>query len=262
MRNFQRIAIIVVLCVIVFTTYWVEFQGKYVVPIIMYHSVSSEENLSENKCNSVSEKVFKYQMEFLKRHQYNVISLDALVSAIKERKPLPHNSVVLTFDDGYADNYSCAFPILKQYGFPATIFIAPRLIGNKGYLTWEQVKEMDAGGVSFGSHTLSHAYLPDLSLGQQKREIVVSKKIIENQLGHRINNFCYRSGGFTDLIKEQVRKAGYLSACTTNRGYRRFNRDVYELKRIRLGSKDKTASYLWVKLLGYYNLLRKPVNPY
>ncbi|MCX5681132.1 MAG: polysaccharide deacetylase family protein, partial [Candidatus Omnitrophica bacterium] len=139
--------------------------------------------------------------------------------------------------------------------------IASNFIGKSGYLTWPQIKEMDASGFSFGSHTLSHRYLPDLSDEEQKWEISMSKEVIESHLGHPINNFCYRTGGFNDSIKEQVRKAGYRSACTTNRGYNRLNHDVYELKRIRFSNSDKTPLILWVKLSGYYNLFRKPVNP-
>ncbi len=260
MKNFQRIIIILIFLAIVAVTYAVELRGKYVVPIVTYHSIATSER--EGDGNSVSASNFEYQMAFLKKYKYNVISLDELVSAIRGRKELPHNSVVLTFDDGYVDNYENAFPILKRYKFPATFFIVPRLVGKKGYLTWEQAKEMDTGTINFGSHTYSHCYLPEFSEKEQKWEISASKKMIERRLGHPIHNFCYRTGGFTDFTKSQVQKAGYLSACTTNRGYDRFNHDVYELKRVRFGNNDKTFFVLWGKLLGYYNFFRKPVRPY
>lgn len=261
MKIFQRIIIVCVFLGVIAAAYGLELKDKYVVPILMYHRVLPDENREQDRPNVVSVDNFRYQIQFLKKNGYHVISLDELVSAIAQRRQLPRNSVVLTFDDGAEDNYAYAFPVLKEHGFSATFFISPQLIGKKGYLTWGKVKEMDQQGMGFGSHTLAHAYLPALSANEQKREIHASKKIIEGKLRHPVNNFCYPSGGFTPLAKEEVREAGYLSACTTNRGYDRFNRDVYELKRIRIGDKDVTPFFLWVKLSGYYNLFRSLKNP-
>lgn len=260
MKKFQRFIIILLLLAIAVFTYGLELRGKYVVPILNYHEVSL--NGRQDNLLNVTAKNFETQMSFLKRHKYNVISLDELVSSITSKKPLPRNSVVLTFDDGNADNYEHAFPVLKKYGFPATIFIAVRLIGKKGFLTWEQIVEMEKGGITFGSHTLNHVYLPDLSQSKQKKEIYASKKILERRLGHSVNHFCYPKGGFSNEIKGFVRSAGYVSACTTNRGYDRFNRDVYELKRIRFANKYTMPIVFWAKLSGYYNLFRKPVSPF
>lgn len=261
MKIFQRVIIILIFLAVLAVLYGLELKDKYVVPIVMYHSVSADKDPRDIQFNSISKKNFEYQMAFLKTRHYSVISLDELVLAIKGKRKLPFKTVVLTFDDGYTDNYENAFPVLRQHGFPATMFVAPGLIGKKGYLTWDQVKEMDASGISFGSHTLTHAYLPELSQEKQRREIYASKKILEHHLRHPVNNFCYKIGGFTDWAKAQVKKAGYLSACTTNRGFSRFNRDVYELKRVRLNDKDNTSFLLWVKLSGYYNFFRKAKNP-
>jgi len=260
MKIFQRVVILLILLGIAIFTYGLELQDQYVVPIVVYHQVAPCGD-SGNLLN-VTVDHFDEQLSFLMKHKYNVISLDELVSSTKSRKPLPHNSVVLTFDDGTEDNYQYAFAILKKYGFPATIFIIPSKVGKKGYLTWDQIREMDKAGITFGSHTVTHVYLPDLPKGKQKQEIFVSKKIIEHRLGHRINHFCYPKGGFTDDVKSFVRQAGYTSACTTNRGYNRLNRDVYELKRIRFANKYTTPFVFWAKLSGYYNLLRKSVSPY
>lgn len=260
MKTFQRIIILLIFFAIAVFTYGLELRDKYVVPIANYHQVNPD-GQSNNLLN-VSVVHFEEQLSFLKKHKYNVISLDELVSSIVSRKPLPHNSIVLTFDDGVQDNYLHAFPLLKKYGFTATIFVSPSKVGKKGYLTWEQVREMDKAGITFGSHTLTHAYLPDLPRGGQKKEIFESKKIIERHLGHSINHFCYPKGGFTDEVKTFIRQAGYLSACTTNRGYSRLNRDVYELKRIRFANKYTTPLVFWVKFSGYYNLFRESVSPY
>ncbi len=260
MRRFQRVVIILIFVGVIAATYGVEFYSKYTVPIIMYHNAEPSER--KGALNSVSNKNFEYQMAFLKRHKFNVISLTDLARAIREKRFLPHNSVVITFDDGYADNYHHAFPILKKYGFPATIFIVASLIGHENYLTWDQIKEMEFSGIDFGSHTLTHPYLPDLTRDQQRKEIIGSKEFIESRLGHTIHHFSYPIGGFNEDSKALAEEAGYLSACTTNRGYTRFNEDLYELKRIRFGNKDNVYWNVFVKLFGYYNLFRKPVNPY
>jgi len=259
MKRFQRIVILFILIGVIVVTYGLEFYGKYTVPIIMYHNAEPAE--VAGSLNSVSDENFEYQMAFLKRHKFNVVSLSEVVKAINEKRSLPHNSVAITFDDGYADNYKHAFPILKKYGFPATIFVVAHLVGREGYLTWAQIQEMERSGIDFGSHTLWHPYLPDLTCDQQKKEIAGSKFFIESHLGHPIHHFSYPSGGFNDDSKSLVREAGYMSACTTNRGYSRLNQDVYEIKRIRFGNKDDVYWNVLAKLSGYYNLLRKTVKP-
>jgi len=259
MKKIERILIIVLLFTIIVWTYTAEFSKKYVVPIMMYHRVLSEEG-GELKDVSVSN--FDRQMTFLKKHNYNVISLEELVDAITNQKALPHNSVVITFDDGFADNYYHAFPILKRYGFPATIFIIPEIVGKGDFLTWDQIKEMEKYGIMAQSHGLNGTYMLDISEADQEKEIKRSKKVIEAKLNHQISFFCYPMGGFTPRVQEFVREAGYRGACTTNRGYGRFNRNPYALKRIRFGDRSKSAVVLWTQLSGYYNLFRKPVHPY
>ena len=145
MKKFDRILIAILLFTIIAWTYTADFSRKYVVPIIMYHRVLSEEG-GELKDVSVSN--FDRQMTFLKKHNYNVISFEKLVDSISAKKALPHNSVVIAFDDGFADNYYRAFPILKRDGFPATIFVIPEIVGKGDFLTWEQIKEMSSNNLS------------------------------------------------------------------------------------------------------------------
>lgn len=259
MKRFQRIVIILIFIGVVAATYGMEFYGKYTVPIMVYHEVMEDDG--DDGLNTVSKKNFEYQMEFLRKHDYNVISLSDLVNAIQQRKPLPHNSVVVTFDDGPVNNYVDAFPILKRYKIPAMIFIVAEKVGTKDFLTWQQIREMEAAGIEFGSHSRYHRYLPPLSDAGLRDEIFSSKRIIEQNLGHAIDHFCYPNGGFTEQAKRYVREAGYRSACTTNRGHARLNQDLYELKRMRFGDKDSVYWNVLAKLSGYYNLFRKTVNP-
>lgn len=231
----------------------------YVVPIMTYHHVN---NADPKRQDAVSPERFEWHMAYLKKHHFNVLSLRTLVQTIKQGKPLPRKSVVITFDDGYADNYEQAFPILKKYGFPATIFVIADVINTDGYLSTAQMKEMLAQGIEIGSHTRRHAYLPGILSKTLVEEIQGSKDRLEQELGVAITNFAYPNGGFNEDAKRIVQQSDYESACTTNRGFDRFNRDRYELKRVRFSDQDDRVDYLWMKLSGYYNLFRKAKNPH
>jgi len=205
--------------------------------------------------NNVNSKAFAWQMKFLAKHHYHVISFDDYIQSIKKGVAFQRNTVVIHFDDGYEDNYTNAFPILKEYEFPATIFLVSDSIGREPFLKWDQIKEMEKFGIDFGGHTRRHAYLPDMNQAAAVDEIAGCKKVIEGQLGHEIKYFVYPSGGFTDEIKSIVKASGFHAAATTNRGRDPFNRDIFELNRIRSKSTDN-AFVFWAKLSGYYNLFR------
>ena len=260
MRNFRRILIILVVTAGVFLlggTFWL--RDRYVVPIITYHHVGklADESLI---LNTVSVESFEKQMHFLKKYGYHVISFKDLVDGLKKGRLFQRDTVVIQFDDGYEDNYTNAFPILKEYEFPAMVFLVSDFIGtHKGFLNWAQVKEMEKYHFMAGAHTRLHKYLPNLSEDEIREEVFGSKRVIEDHLSHPIEYFAYPSGGFNVPVKQIVKEAGFEAAVTTNRGKDRFNKDLYELKRIRMNDGDNRFGgvILWAKLSGYYNLLRK-----
>lgn len=258
MKKKVWLSVLAVVVVVAGSIFWWGSR-HYVVPIIMYHHVNKAD---PKRQDAVSPKRFDWHMAYLKKHHFNVLSLSTLVQIIKQGKPLPRKSVVITFDDGYEDNFQYAFPILKKYGFPATIFVITDIVNTEGYLTTTQLKEMLARGIEIGSHTRRHAYLPGILGKTLVEEIKNSKDRLEQELGVTITSFAYPNGGFTEEVKQTVAQAGYESACTTNRGYDRFNRDVYELKRVRFSDQDDRVDYLWMKLSGFYNLFRAPRRPY
>ena len=238
-------------------SWWV--SRYHVVPIIMYHHVT---RLDSPQPDTVSPERFEWHMVYLKKHHFTVLPLTAFIEALQSGIPVPRKSVVITFDDGYEDNYTQAFPILKEYKFPATIFVVADSVNTKGFLTTAQMKELLANGIEIGSHTRTHAYLPDTPVDVRRTEIFDSKRRLEEETGVRVAHFAYPTGGFDEEIKEMVKQAGYDSACTTNRGYDRFNRDLHELKRVRFSDQDNRVDYLWMKLTGFYNLFRQAKNPY
>lgn len=232
---------------------------RYTVPILTYHSINYGKG-----SHFVTPENFAKQMEYIKNKGYKVITLDELVRSIKNKERLQTNRVVITFDDGYKDNLEYAYPVLMKYGFPATIFIISGYINNdKRILTWDQVRAMSGGGISFGSHTKNHFYLG--SAEDEKAildEVGGSKKIIESEIGITVDYLCYPTGGFNEKVKEIVKDVGYKGACTTNRGFAEFNNDVYELKRIKVTNSDGIMPLsFWLKLSGYYNLFRSKKNP-
>ena len=226
---------------------------------MMYHAI---DYAGHPKDNMVSPENFSRQMNYLKNHGYKVISLDELVRGIKEKRSFPQKAAVISFDDGYQDNYRYAFPVLKKNQFPATIFMPFEQVDQQRYLTAAEIKEMIKYNITIGSHTLNQAYLPSVTNEEKLRQIEMSKKFLEKKLGHPIEYISYPSGGFSEEIKRMVKEAGYQGACTTNRGYHRFNEDVYELKRVRFSNKDRWGLILWAKLSGYYNLFRSLKDPF
>jgi peptidoglycan/xylan/chitin deacetylase (PgdA/CDA1 family) len=232
----------------------------------MYHSVSSADekpfsimglpSTIKLRLNIVSPQSFDRQMGFLRNNGYHVISLDEYVRENTQRKKFPHNTVVITFDDGYADNYTNAYPILKKYHIPATIFLISDYVGKSPeLLNWDQVKEMNAYGIDFESHTRHHVYLPSQTKAQIKDEIAGSKQAIEEHLGKPVYYIAYPTGGFSEEIKAITALAGYKAALTTNRGYDRFDIDLYELSRIRADNWDNDFTFA-SKVSGFYNLFR------
>jgi peptidoglycan/xylan/chitin deacetylase (PgdA/CDA1 family) len=231
--------------------YWVYLN--HVAPILMYHQVVPSHQAEAAK---VRPEIFEKHMRLLRELGYEVISLEALVESINEGQEISRKRVVITFDDGYEDNYTYAFPILKKYGYPAIIFIPTAMINTPGYLTWDQIKEMMAHQITFGSHSVNHEYLPILTEDQQRDEIHMSKKVLEETLGTAVDYFAYPIGGFEEVTKKLVKEAGYKAALTTNRGYDPKNHDVFELNRVRLSNSDQNDLYIWVKYAGYSNVFR------
>lgn len=248
-----------VLSLVIVGGFFVWLSNHYVVPIMMYHNVQTTDI---PKGNTVSPENFDRQMAYLQSHGFNVISFDELVQTTVSKRSLPKKSVVITFDDAYVDNYTEAFKVLKKYGFPAIIFAPSDLIDTPGHLSWDQMREMMNSGVTFGSHSRFHSYLPEHPEKRQRDEIAQSKRILEEHLGVPVKYFGYPIGGFSDPIKKIVKESGYQGAAATNRGYDRFNKDVFEMNRVRFSDKDNRNDYLWIKLSGYYNLFRKLKKPY
>jgi len=250
----QALIIIITLLLVSGAIYFFWLAPRYTVPILTYHRFGYEKETL-----FVTPENFSRQMDYLKKKGYHVITLTELAKGIRENNKLPHNTVVITIDDGYKDNFIYAYPILKKYDFPATIFIITSHIGNRpDFMDWQDIKTMMGDKISIGAHTRNHAFLPSI---KEKSalwdEIKGCRDDIENITGSRIEHFCYPLGFFNDEVKETVEDAGYISASTTNRGSSRYNKDVYELNRVKVTNSDMNKPFSFkAKLSGYYNLFR------
>jgi len=231
--------------------------GQYVVPIAMYHSVNPGA-LPRNML-AVSAATFERQMRFLKSHHYNVLTLESLATLIKEKKKIPHKTIAITLDDGYKDNYIYAFPVLKKYNLPATMFIITDEVGRVDRLSWDEIKTMqDSGIITFGSHTLGPEPLINIKSEQDlKKQIFDSKKILEEKLGRPINAFSYPEGRFNNRIKQLVMEAGYKLAVATNPGRKFASDDIFALKRLRISANSNNLFIFRIETSGYYNFIRE-----
>lgn len=225
------------------TQKWIPSQGEFPfptkgVPILYYHSIA---NLPGNELRVPPEK-FEEQMKYLRDSGYTVISLDQLLNAYQSQEKLPQKPVVITFDDGYPDNYSIAFPILKQYNYTATFFVVTSYMEpNQGMLSWDQLKEMLDYGMTIAPHTVNHSDLSQLPLARQREEIFGSKTALESKLGITTEFFCYPYGGFNKTTLDLLKESGFKLAVTTGSGNAKQGDNLYLLKRIYVnGLKDIT----------------------
>ncbi len=234
-------------------------RSQYSVPILMYHSVTPEPNPYIQRL-IVKPETFRKQMRFLKDHRYNVVPLAEVARLIRDNKKIPPRTIAITFDDGYKDNYIYAFPVLKEFKLPATVFIIANEVDRpeQDRLSWKEVHEMQASGlVTFGSHTLTHPYLPDSSAAAIKKEIEGSKKMLEEKLGRSVEIFAYPGGRFNQASRQAVIDAGYKMAVATNPGKRFPDKDVFALKRLRISQNCDNLFIFWVEVSGYYNFMRE-----
>ena len=200
------------------TWYWPARRGLVA---LMYHHIGLTTPDDEQYPFTISPQLFEKQLLFLKQNGYTAVSESDIVRAYQTGASLLKKPVLLTFDDGHADNYTALFPLLQKYHTPALIFLITDKIGTPGYLTWAQIQEMQQSGlVSFGSHTCSHRRLRSLPDNEIEQEVVKSKQILEEKLHTPIYSFCYPfgAGGFDKRVRPQVLKAGYLLDFSTKKG--------------------------------------------
>jgi peptidoglycan/xylan/chitin deacetylase (PgdA/CDA1 family) len=224
-------------------------------------------------------------MRFLKENDYEVISL-ADAAQILETAPImsgpPRKYAVITFDDGFADFQTRAFPILREYGFSATVFLPTGFISDtvsnlkgKKCLRWSDVCDLAKSGVGFGSHTVTHPKLRGIPWGQVEKELKESKSILEDRLGTQVESFSYpyafpeEDHRFQTRLRVSLGELGYTNGVTTMVGTATGGDDRLFLKRIPVNTDDDPAffraklegGYDWIHDLQYgFKVLKRPLN--
>jgi peptidoglycan/xylan/chitin deacetylase (PgdA/CDA1 family) len=206
------------------------------VPILVYHSVAPHHpgQTPAQIQLDVDTAVFQDQMNYLAEHKYHVISLERLVDALKRNASLPERAVVITFDDGWANQYHHAFPVLRQHDYTATFFIYTRPIGRDDslYMNWDQVRELKDAGMTIGSHSRTHPQLTTVDPSTLREEVENSRKELEQHLGTAPDLFAYPYGAWDAQAVDDVRDAGYRAARAYPYGPWNTPADLYALRSI------------------------------
>jgi len=218
------------------------------VPILMYHSISDHAT-PKYKPFAVSPALFAEHMAYLCQHKYTPITVTQFINTrVKSSSALPERPVIITFDDGFADFFTGAFPVLLRFGFPATLYITTAFINGtsrwlrregeaaRPMLTWNQLTEISASGIECGGHSHCHPQLDTLPLAQAQEEIVYCKNLLEDHLGQEVSTYAYPYGYHSAVIKRLVREAGYTSACTVKNEMSSEATDPLALKRLTVSS--------------------------
>ncbi|NLE77232.1 MAG: polysaccharide deacetylase family protein [Chloroflexi bacterium] len=208
------------------------------VPILMYHYISAAPSGAGavRRDLSVSPEKFEAQLQYLREAGYRTITFSDLVYHLTLGWPLPDRPVILSFDDGYRDNFDFAYPLLQKYGFGGTFYLvtAPIDQGNPDYLSWGQVVRMHEGGMEFGAHSYTHPDLADKPVEYVVWQVLGSKEAIEVRTGEPVRTFAYPSGSYDQTVIDVLRSAHFWSAVTTQHGREQQTDQLLEIHRIRI----------------------------
>lgn len=243
----------------------------YEMPVIMYHRVIKDQSEAGIHGTYVTLDKFRAQLQYLKDHNYQPITFSELAdNRYKQRFARDNKWVLLTFDDGYEDNYTTAFPVLKEFGFKANIF----LVSARDYNSWDanvtppakaerrftmmtpdMVKEMMNYGIEFGAHTLSHPRLSQIPLEDARYEIVESKRQLEKLYQRPFTVFAYPYGDLNEDVKKIVVDAGFTLAFATDSGSVCLDHDLYQIRRIAIFPGNSLHTFKR-KTSGRYNFIK------
>lgn len=230
------------------------------VPVLMYHAFGERD---ENNRYVMSKRSFRWQMRLLAALRFRVIPLERLIRGLRENDLPPKRAVVITIDDGYLDNLTLAWPILRRYRFPATFFLVSRKLGansdwqkadnttlGRPLLSIKQARDMHEAGASVGAHTRTHCSLPNQTDEELDDQIQGSRKDLEETCGAPVETFAYPFGRFDRRAVEAVEQAGYAGACTADADLVHTGADPLRIPRIEVKSTDALPRFLYKLLAG------------
>jgi peptidoglycan/xylan/chitin deacetylase (PgdA/CDA1 family) len=221
---------------------------KVSLPILMYHHIT---HLAANasatwRMLTVTPEAFEAQVKWLADNGYHTLFFSDLVAYFQDGAPLPEKPIILTFDDGWTDDYTIAFPILRRHCMVGTFFPpvawVNRSNGSK-VMTWPMIEEMSWGGMEFGSHTVDHHLLNEQTAQQITEELVDSKAALEQHVVRPVVALAYPGGGHNPLAMSLVPKAGYGAAVGVKAGVEQARSDLFLLQRITVPYNDDLKAF-------------------
>jgi len=219
-------------------------------PVLLYHKIDLPTPDVKVRGAYTAPRFFEKQLAYLVRNKIKVVTVGELIEHFIQTGSYPERTLAISFDDGWKDNYVQAFPMLKKYGLCATIYLVADCLGRttdqvvptgelpREHMSEGDVREMAEYGIEFGSHTLSHRWLHELGPGEIDREIVESKKFVEDLTQTVCKTIAYPAGYFNDHAKASAKQAGYLAAFSTIYGDESAD-DLFELNRTEILRRDK-----------------------
>ena len=216
----------------------------YGVPVLNYHQVNDE----KHSALTLHVDQFREQMEYLHNQGYNTITLAQLYDYLENGTELPNKPIVITFDDGYVDNYKNVLPILKEYNMKATLFMISDAANTPGFVSTEQMHQMEAGGFDIQGHTNHHKILTKIAPTELPDALLGGKTSLEGILGEPIEYLAY-PGGFNDMLVQYVTKqSGYKMAFTVQPGTVQPGDNLYALNRLAIFQGDTPYLSFWLRL--------------
>lgn len=214
------------------------------IPILLYHSVAETVAPRYSRW-AVKPTAFAAQMAHLRRAGYQALTVTQLAQILTQMPTaLPTKPVVITFDDGLADFYTDALPVLQQYELPATLYITTGYVeaqsrwladlgeGHRAMMSWAQIAELPGYGIECGAHTHTHPQLDTLPRAQARHEITFSKRLLEEKLGRTVDSFAYPHGYHDRTVQQMVREAAFSSASAVKHAMSCTCDDRFALARI------------------------------
>ena len=227
---------------------------------LLYHRVCADDEWYPSEY-VVTKRVFRRHLQYLVRHGYYTPPIEDVLKGTLNSTTGERSPVLITFDDGYLDNYQHAFPLLQEFGLTAVIFLvadfsrrtnwwdAQAGIPQTRLMEKQHLLDMDRAGIQFGSHTLTHPRLAEIRLRDARRELAESKTAIEQMIGRRVDTFSYPYSSFHDGVKQAVRDAGYAFAFAVNDGPRHLPDDLFAIRRMNV-TNHPSGFHLFTKLNG------------
>lgn len=227
---------------------WLGSPGSGI-PVLTYHHIGADAGWLY-----VSETDFEQQLLYLRGQGYTPISVAELAAGLSGKAKLPNRPIVLTFDDGYDDNYRAALPILLRQGMRASFFVVTGKIGQPGYMTWSQARQMREQGMEVGSHTVHHYTLNEINLKEMERELLASRLMLESNLPAAPAVFANPFGETAPAVVDLLARTGYQAACSSVVGLNRPGENLFMIRRLsvpkpRLGLWDFRLRLWWLNML-------------